>query len=179
MRNDHILDTWAIDPSPSLTSVAMQHADQSLLVASNALTKGGRLNDIVMTLARIAAGREVKEEDIRALSNAASILDEVEQGYSWVDNPIVSSESPSYAESFDTAVRSWAPIATSMHFLDDIKHMRAVLADLLGGEQSDPKEIAQLREFFGSVFRFTIEFVDSLRSPTLITGEIAWPSEGL
>jgi len=140
-------------------------AERALQEISKAFRGSAFADRVLMALAKAAAERPLTPGDKGAIHEAAEFLEQVEQGYNWIDDPKISSESLQCAVSFETAIRSLKPGTSSVQFRDDIKDMLSTTRALENDEQRPgDKEIGHARGFFCRILRTEVNDFDEVLS---------------
>jgi hypothetical protein len=136
----------------------MHEPDRSLGFVTKAMREGSILNGVVFSLAKVAKGMAIEQQDKQVIEGAIEYLDNVKAGYNWMQNPRVSTQSRISAFSFDTAATSWSSEASSPEqFLEDIDSIIETLKSLGSTDPPADESFDKTRLFFDRVFRHSIE----------------------
>ena len=128
-------------------------SERSLRQISDSFGQGQFADDVVMALARAAAGRTVDGKDKETIGKAIKFLQRAEDGFKWLDSPTITSDSMQCAVSFETAVRSLGEQISTDRFIADIGTMLQTSQAVLEGQQVESGALQNVRAFFHRILR--------------------------
>lgn len=138
----------------------------SLESKTSTLIECDNLLNAITAVAKLEHGGELAAKDHDALEKTMEFLDQVEEGYRWIDNPDMKKESRLYAKSLHTAVSSWIPNNGGGEFIGDIERMKGILRDIFEKEEHvDGAE--ELRSFLNRVLDSNFSSLEEKQSKSI------------
>lgn len=144
-------------------------SDHSLHSANEMLKKSDEISSVVTALAKAQEDQVLSEEDKEALERGLHFLQEVEEGYSWMDEnaPSVNKQSRLRAQSLHAAVDSWGLEENRGQFLDDVGQMKRAIRHLLN-ENEEVIELSSITRFFNNILNSNLDRLDSMYSNSIL-----------
>lgn len=144
-------------------------SDHTLHSATEMLKKSDEISSIVTALAKAKDDRNLDSRNKRALREGLSFLEDVEEGYNWMEEatPSVNKESRLRAQSLNAAIDSWELEENTGHFLEDVEHMRETIRNILEDGESC-NDISPLVDFFNNILNSNLDRIDGMYSNSIL-----------
>jgi hypothetical protein len=133
-------------------------------------------DNVVLLLARVQSKglASIADGDYDRLGDAIRFLERAKQGYAWLDQPTVSSDSRSFVSSFTATVRSLGPRPSDQAFLSVLDLFLTTLTDLRGGKLPSEDKVKSVREFFARLAAAAMDGVDDVVLQPQLPGPSNW-----
>lgn len=143
------------------------HPEHRFSDLAESLRNGFLVDDIVLALARAEKGEILAERDRAILKNAVTLLEKAEQGYRWLEDPKLTTDTKSSASFFGRAVSAMPKVYTAEAFLESITDLKETAFQLSSGNSRPTGDkIHLLRTFFFNTAQSELD-----RTEQLLTGE--------